>query len=254
MRFILVLEESDLQPKVFSMKFLLGIGQLTLVAIAALSSCKHMPEELVDDDSYGQPTQSIICDEDSIYFQQQILPLLSSSCAITDCHDQASHEDGVILDNYQNIINTAEIEGGNLSAGDVMEVITENDPDDIMPPDPYPPLSSDEIQLIEDWILQGAMNNSCDALLCDTVEVTFAGDIMPLVGTFCEGCHSGSNAGGDILLNDYDDIFSIGEGGSLMGSITWESGFEPMPQNSGKLTDCQIRMFEIWIENGMPND
>lgn len=248
-------ETSRLQPNSIIVKKVLIASQLSLLLIGLLFSCKHMPEEFVEEPFIGgPPTSSIVCDEDSIYFQQQILPLFASSCAITDCHDQASHEDGIILDSYSNIISTGDIEGGNPNAGDIMEVITENDPDDVMPPDPYPPLSGDEIQMIEDWILQGALQNSCDALLCDTVEVTFSGDIMPLIGTFCEGCHSGSNAGGDILLNDYDDVFAIGESGSLWGSINWSDYFANMPQNSSKLTDCQIRMFEIWLDNGMPND
>jgi hypothetical protein len=227
-----------LQPNVFNMKVSVGYCQLAFIVIAALTSCKYMPEELIED-STNFPTQSLKCDEDSVYFQHSILPLLSSSCAITDCHDQATHEDGIILDTYANIIETGVIEGGNLHAGDITEVITENDPDDAMPPHPYPALSSDEIKIIEDWILQGALNNSCNALLCDTIEVPFAGDIMPLVETFCEGCHSGTN-GRDILLNNYEDILTIGEAGSLWGSINWNYGFEPMPQNTGKLTDCQI--------------
>jgi hypothetical protein len=162
-------ETSSLQPNSIIVKKILLSSQLFFLLIGLLFSCKHMPEELIEDPFIGgPPTSSIVCDEDSIYFQQQILPLFASSCAINECHDQASHEDDVILDSYSNIISTGDIEGGNPNAGDIMEVITENDPDDVMPPDPYPPLSGDEIQMIEDWILQGALQNSCDALLCDT--------------------------------------------------------------------------------------
>jgi hypothetical protein len=222
-----------------------------LAVLIGVMSCKHKIPSF--DPLEGPPSVSFTCDEDSIYFQEQILPLFQSSCAVPDCHDAASHQEDIILDSYANIINTGEIEAGDLDAGKIYEKITESDPDDIMPPPPYNPLSQDEINLIADWINQGAWNNSCPSALCDTLEVTFSGDIQVLVGQFCEGCHSGGSPQADLSLTNYAQISSIANSGSFVSSLKGEDNFVQMPLNNS-LSNCQIRMVEIWIENGAPND
>ncbi|MCB0760537.1 MAG: hypothetical protein KDC12_03365 [Flavobacteriales bacterium] len=226
---------------------------LPFLAGLVIIGCKHLPEEQqIIPGTTIIPIQSITCSEDTIYFQQQILPIFQSNCAQDDCHDAQSHEEGIVLDSYSNIINTGDIEGGNLNAGHIYESITQTWGDDAMPPDN--PLPQDQIDLIADWIMQGALNLSCDALLCDTLELTFSGDIQPLVAAFCEGCHTGSNAGGDVKLTNHAEIAAAGANGSLYGSVAWEAGYTQMPQNGSQLTECQLRMIEMWIENGMPND
>ena len=52
------------------------------------------------------PGDSIVsnCHPDTVYFRNTILPLVVSSCATTDCHDNVSHKDGIILTDYASII------------------------------------------------------------------------------------------------------------------------------------------------------
>ena len=86
---------------------------LAMVLIAAaIGSCKHeLPTTGTippDPPPVGDTTTS--CDPNKIYFQQQVLPILVSNCAKSGCHDNASHQDGVILTSYSSVITTADVQ------------------------------------------------------------------------------------------------------------------------------------------------
>jgi len=107
------------------------------------------------------------CDPQVIYFNQDVLPILNSNCAFSGCHDAASAEDGVILESYEDVIATADVEPFNLDDSEIYEVLVDDDLDDRMPPPPTAALSSDQIQIIAQWILQGGENLECDPALSD---------------------------------------------------------------------------------------
>ena len=85
---------------------------------------------------------------------------------------------------------------------------------------------------------------------CDTTNVTFSNDVMPVISASCTGCHSGSAPAGNIRLSNYDEIVSVANNGSLMGTIKHESGWSPMPKNGNKLSDCKIQKIDRWILDG----
>src|SRR5690554_5915626 len=112
-----------------------------LLGLFLAISCKHEPIEppINSGGSNGgnggtgeEPGRN--CDPDTIYFAQSILPLLVSNCAMPGCHSAGSAEDGVILNNYENIMNTGDVRAFDLDGSDLYEVITEDDPDKFMPP------------------------------------------------------------------------------------------------------------------------
>lgn len=189
------------------------------------------------------------CDPDTVYFQNTILPLVVSSCATTGCHDQQSHKDGIILTDYASIIQTGKIKPGDAGDSEFFESLTDEG-DDLMPPPPYEPLSSEQIQLMKTWILQGARNNACfDG--CDTTSSSFAAQIWPLMESYCTGCHSAAAPGGGIVIAGYDDLVALAENGSLMGSVRWESAYAKMPTTQ-QLSDCHISLLQKWIDAGFP--
>ena len=193
------------------------------------------------------------CDPDTVYFQNEILPLIISTCSTTDCHDKLSDEQDVLLVDYASIIEYGEIVPGEPDEGDLIEKITDSDPDDRMPPPPADPMTTEQINKIKKWIAQGALNNSCDDE-CDTTNVTFSESIWPTIQTNCVGCHSGQNPAGNILLTDYASIVTQANNGKLLGTVSHEAGYLPMPKNAPKLDDCKIDQINIWIENGTPNN
>lgn len=222
--------------------------------------CKHQIPEVTagtEDSIITVPIDTnsfsgIPCDEDSVYFQNEILPLLISTCAQPGCHDAQTAEDDVILTDYYSIIYTGDIDPGDPWDSDLVEVITESDPDDVMPPPGEGSLSADQIQMIIDWIAQGAVNNYCEG--CDTTNITFAGAVYPIIDLKCQGCHSGNAPDGDLTLLSYSDVSGIAANGTLMSAILGEDGIPQMPYNGNPLQPCEIDLISMWIDEGYPNN
>jgi len=189
------------------------------------------------------------CHLDTVYFQTTILPLVLSSCATTQCHDKVSHRDGIMLTDYESIIKTGKIKPGDPGDSEFYESLTD-DGDDLMPPAPYKPLNNEKIMLIKQWILQGAKNNSCNDV-CDTTNITFTATIWPMMQNYCTGCHSTANPGGGIIIESYNDLVTLANNGSLMGSVRYEEGYAKMPTNQ-QLSDCNINLLQKWIDRGLP--
>lgn len=193
------------------------------------------------------------CDPDTVYFQNEIFPLIISSCATTDCHDKLTDEQEVLLIDYASIIEYGDIKPGDPGDSKLYEKIIDTDPEDRMPPSPEDPLSNVYKNLIKKWIEQGALNNSCDED-CDTTSVTFSGTIWPIIELNCFGCHSGPQPTGGINLVDYNSIVVQANNGKLFGAVNHNAGFAAMPKNAPKLSDCKIEQIKIWIEDGTPNN
>ncbi len=194
------------------------------------------------------------CSPDSVYFNQQILPILTSNCAMPGCHDAGSHEDGIILDNYTNIRNTGKLNLTTPANSKLYKVLSPSS-GDRMPPPPAAVLPADQRALILKWIQQGALNLTCDAD-CDTTSVTFSGSVMPIISLKCQGCHSGTSPQGGVSLTNYTQVKATVTDGSLWGSLVHATGFTAMPYPSGssKLPECDLRKVKIWINKGAPND
>ena len=201
----------------------------------------------------GTGYTGIPCDTDSVYFQNDILPLFVSNCAKSGCHDAASHKEGIILNSYNSIMVTGEIQPGNPSEGDIIEVIKDNDPDKIMPPPPNAPITTSQINMISTWISQGALNNACSGD-CDTLNVTYAGKVIPLLQAKCIGCHNNTTPSGNINLSNYSGVQQQALNGRLWGSVNHDAGYSAMPKGGVKLPPCEIALLRIWIENGAPNN
>jgi hypothetical protein len=241
------------------MKRLVFLLMLLLPAVViTFNACKHSPEDIVMPDPDPDPT-GIPCDPDTVYFENDVLPLFLSSCGISGCHNAESAQDGVVLISYQSIMQTGDVKPFEPWDSDIIEVITEDDLDKRMPPPPASPLTADQINTIYTWIAQGALNNRCDSEDCDSVNVTFSQTVWPIIQNNCLGCHSGPAPNGGISLAGYNEVKSAGSiapgiYGSLVGTITWAAGNANMPQNGNQLPDCSIAQINKWIADGMPDN
>jgi hypothetical protein len=91
--------------------------------------------------------------------------------------------------------------------------------------------------------------------LCDTSNVTFNGTIAPMLSSNCLSCHSNSTAasfGNNIRLENFADVQIRAT--AITGSIKHTGNYSPMPKNGGKLKDCSIKQFDIWVRKGMLNN
>ncbi len=223
--------------------FLLFAGLFLLCSIF-IFSCKH---EIALSDAQIQITGGTqACSADTVYFQNKVLPLLNSGCAMSGCHDANSHKDGVTLTTYAKIITTGGVTSGNPSNSKLYKVIANNS----MPP--RTSFTAAQKDIIYKWILQGAKNNACND--CDTAVFTYMAAVLPIMNTYCKGCHNPSSLGGGIDVSTHTAVKTIAINGKLMGSITHASGYIAMPQGTGKLSDCQIKQIQKWIAAGSLNN
>ena len=192
------------------------------------------------------------CSPDTVYFNQTILPLITSNCAMSGCHDVISRKEGVILTDYTNIMR--EVKVSSPASSDLYKCLFANS-EDRMPPAPASEFSSTNKGIVLKWIQQGAKNNSCsNTATCDTVNVSFSTSVSPVLKTYCVGCHSAASPSAGIDLSTYAAVKVYATNGRLIGSITHAAGYKPMPSSTSKLGACEINQIKAWVTKGMLNN
>lgn len=90
---------------------------------------------------------------------------------------------------------------------------------------------------------------------CDTMDVSFSSDVLPILTNHCFSCHSNATApqfGSGVSLEDYQDVANYAS--IIQGAIKHEDGFPAMPKNGPKLDACPISIVEAWINQGKTNN
>ena len=219
-----------------------------IISLATFYSCRHeaIPEPIIPGGGGGgSSTNGKVC------FESAILPIFTSSCVASGCHNAASREEGYVLDSYANIIKKGLVPG-KATSSELYKVLFKRG-DDRMPRAPYPELTDQQKNLIGTWINEGA-ENSINCSGCDTTLFTFKANVDPILQNNCVSCHNATLASGGVNLNGHSNVLIYAKNGSLYGSVARLSGYIAMPQNSGKLSDCNIRVIEKWIKAGaLPN-
>lgn len=220
---------------------------VSLVLIVMLPACKHeIPGVPAPEPPTIPPGSNLVC------FESEVLPIFISNCAKSGCHDAASHEEGYVLDSYDNIIREGIIPG-DANDSEIYEVLFETG-NDKMPKPPNPDLTAEQKALIGRWINEGARNTVNCGTACDPTQFTYSGTIRNLLSTHCTGCHGGTAPSGNINLTIYDGVRAVALNGKLLGAVSHAPGFQPMPQGGNKLSDCQIGQIRSWIDAGTPNN
>ena len=230
----------------------LKLSFAVFLSIMLFISCKHepiLPDNLSNGNNGGGGGNNGIC------FESQILPILNSNCAVPGCHNAQSAEEGIVLESYASLMGSDIVEPNNPVGSKLIKFITENDPDKIMPPPPRPALSTSQIALISQWIAEGALNTTNCGVVCNENIFTYSGAVVPIMNTYCKGCHSAPYGSGGINLDTYLSVKAVAEtNNKLLGSIKHLNGYSAMPKNQNKLSDCQILQIQKWYDNGMLNN
>lgn len=189
------------------------------------------------------------CSPDSVYYINSIQPLLASNCAKSGCHDALTNQEGFDLGTYS----------GTLEALDdkLIQVITDDNPEDRMPPAGNTPLTADQVSLIQKWVSQGAKNNSCTegatGVSCITTAMSYANNISSIISANCLGCHSGSSPSGGLNFSGYTGLAAAASTGKLYAAVSKNGNATPMPP-TGKLSSCDIARIKSWVDAGAPNN
>lgn len=91
--------------------------------------------------------------------------------------------------------------------------------------------------------------------VCDTSNVKYSTNIVPILNANCYICHSGEAlGGGGIQLNNYSKLLIQVNNTQLLNAIQHTGLITPMPKSGGKLSNCDIATIRTWIRNGAPNN
>ncbi len=230
---------------------------LSLTSILFFFGCRHDPID--PDPPDPMPPKDTVhvsdpCASNVIHYQTDIRPILFNNCAVSGCHDKETAQNGIILNDFENTLASGGIVPFYLDSSSIYQRIRSTGPIK-MPPDPRSSLEPEQINLIKNWILQGAEDYLCDTIpFCDTLDVSYVQHIFPIFARSCRGCHSGTNPAAGVSLTNYDEISLIGQSGRLVGVVAWWFGFAKMPPNGNKLPECEIEQIRRWVAAGVPDN
>ncbi len=87
---------------------------------------------------------------------------------------------------------------------------------------------------------------------CDTTGVTYSSTIAPIMAANCNSCHGSTAPSGGIAT---DNITAVKTNMvRIWGAINHSSGYQAMPQNMPKLSDCNLAKIAAWKNAGMPDN
>lgn len=214
-------------------------------AIAGIAACEHQP--ILKPTTSKNPTNP----DEVICFETEILPMITSGCSRSGCHNTGSRNEA--LNAYSSIMSSGYINTEEPAKSKIIKMLNHTDEDDRMPPPPDPRWSPEKIQLLLNWIEQGAQNTTNCGTVCDTSVFTYA-RVKAILDNYCAGCHSGNSPSGGISLASYAGVKAQADNGKLVGSVRRLSGFRPMPDGGAQLPDCEIRIIEKWVASGSPEN
>ena len=97
---------------------------------------------------------------------------------------------------------------------------------------------------------------------CDTVDMSYTADILPILDAACLTCHNATSAGvlgGGNNLEGFDNLTTFitpgdAENSILYASVAWIPGTSFMPKSAEQLSACDIAKIKSWITNGATNN
>lgn len=90
---------------------------------------------------------------------------------------------------------------------------------------------------------------------CDTLDVSYSHEVVPILVNNCYACHSNANApsfASGFALEDHADVSAASP--LILGAIKHSDGFMPMPKDADQLDSCSIALMEAWINSGSPDN
>lgn len=201
-------------------------------------------------------------------FAKQVKPLLEGAC--THCHGEKEHKGDLKMITLEDMKKGGE-NGPGLVPGDLKKsaiytslLLTEDD-DDVMPPKKEGKLVKEQIDIIKQWIEQGA-DWPAGVTLSETPRANFVKHIQPLLEENCLSCHTPEKHKGDWIASTKKQAFETGENKpnivpfdiakSAVYRLTTlaanDDDLMPPKKSGGPLGKDQITMLKLWILQGAP--
>lgn len=87
---------------------------------------------------------------------------------------------------------------------------------------------------------------------CDTTNVTWESKIAAIMQKNCVMCHGPDLAYNGVRHDSYDAEMIVVNDGRLRGVVNHLPGYSKMPKDRGKLPECELKLINIWLDNGAP--
>jgi len=223
---------------------------IIMLAFLLIYGCYHDPLVSPEEEVSNEPNDEFLmndCDEDTVYFENDILPFIITACGrSTVCHEQ-NIENKIVTNVYHNYLKQKFVPFKSSESKLYTHLITD-DPEILMPRNydtdiPYN-APQEKIDMIKKWIDQGALKNGCRN--CDSENFTYTNKINLIVLQNCansKDCHGkGSN---EITLIDYENLKKVVDNG-LFEQLVLED--KQMPKE-GSLSDCDLFAIDNWLKN-----
>jgi hypothetical protein len=89
---------------------------------------------------------------------------------------------------------------------------------------------------------------------CDTTNVTWDSKIEALLAKRCVECHGPVVAYNGVRHDSYEAEMIVVNDGRLRGVVNHLDGYSKMPKDRGKLPECELKLINIWLDNGAPEN
>lgn len=89
---------------------------------------------------------------------------------------------------------------------------------------------------------------------CDTSNVSYSRQIVPILQDNCYSCHQGPGASSGVDFSNYDAFRGWAGSGYVAGNITGAPGYIRMPYGLPPLSGCDINTILAWIHQGTPDN
>jgi hypothetical protein len=108
------------------------------------------------------------------------------------------------------------------------------------------------------FYLSGCAKESADRLsqgsTCDTTNVSYSKQILPILQDNCYTCHQGSAASSGIDLSDFATLQAHVANGDLVSAVTHNGKVTPMPYELPQLPSCEVNTIVAWVDQGALNN
>jgi hypothetical protein len=228
---------------------------LIIAGAVLLASCEHTVQANLEPEPEVLPP----CDNAGrVHFDNDLMPIITSHCAIPGCHDAQTPTAFIDLSNYDAIMNAKVLGEPIVVPGDKMNsklYRAVRGLDLIFMPAPYQKqLNNQQRAMFGRWIDEGAQRlDPCVDLSCDTTKFDWSTTIRPIMDVYCRGCHFKDYPGGGINLDYHSQVQEAALDGLLWESVIGQAPARLMPLDK-PMPDCQITQIRKWIENGAPRD
>lgn len=89
---------------------------------------------------------------------------------------------------------------------------------------------------------------------CDTANITWDSKISAILQKNCVSCHGPDLSYNGVRHDSYTSELVVVRDGRLRGVINHADGFSKMPKDRGKLPECDLKLLNIWLDKGAPEN